>query len=955
MSRRDPIPPVLAPLGALAWLRYVGSLLSPLRDSVTRGLARAGRAAAWWCAVALLTLTSKVVRQTASASSPGDSEPTPEPTMVVTAAGIRVRDKRKVRPEPAASPPPVLAPSPTAPSAYAMLRSWWALLGWLLLKSKRRSVPPCLDAADLGRQVSTDPVRRLVVLDRHAVGVDVEAFLALAADEQAGDWRVPVAFWLRDHLPAAARVSLVTRELAASAQPPGRLSVVLRVAAATADALPDADARAILGTAMALARRDIDPYAYSGDVILARTLAVRLLVERPELDDLLLTTIGLQAGLASTPDAGPIELRLLALAVRERAPDAGAALAAAAVAAEVAPEDLEVQARRADRPLRRPARMRRLRRPGAPLARLWRAVTFVIPWLWPVLATGAVATAADRLGWTVVPRNVGVEETIAALALVATVNVFTVQLSAQRLPGVVARYAAQPASLHASYSAALMALVLAVAPETPEPFAAARSWAPVVALGVFVVTFLFALLRFQQQSDSARAAAAHVRTILPRARAAGRRMGRYQARAAAMKDALEAAPGVTLNVDEVHGEWRTLLLARRRGLLVPRRRDLRVLLSSAPFFAGMRLRLFVGLGRLVRDGAHLGALVPAANQAVDRRTVRRAHRRLRIMSADDIEDVQRATIALVELGLRLVDEGDVGTAERVCRSVVRLVDEHTAAARGVRRAGYRREVARAGVTAAGLRGDALEARAARRLDDDQLAPVIPALQSALLLGARAQLQPEQHGFDVVANLLAPLLDATTEADGALAYLPVAVPRSQRADARAHGLAELLRAVGVRAAEIGAATPFELVLNELDQLAAQSRGAAIAVRTTSALGATAARMDAQLAVRALSRVVQQASRASQPDVVRRRGLWRVGAAALAAGTLSVAVRAARLVEEHGDTTALRADAEQSDLLTEEAFTASINGSYLGDSDLDALANFGRFLGTLAPLLSATTAT
>lgn len=963
-GRRD-VPSGLAPLSARGWLRYrVRLLRRPVLAEAARRLGSIKRGAAWRCAVALMMLTGWLVRRTQkppttplSEAEPSD-ELVPEPATTVTPSGIRVHDKRKVRAAPTSPPEAAAFPKEDgalASAVQAVLRPSWVVLGRLLMVSERRSLPNGVSAGSLGRQVGTDALRRLVVRDRHSDAVDVEGVLALVADEQHGDWRRPVQFWIRNHVSAAARAALVTRDLAAAtAQPRGRLSALLRIAAETTDALPDADARRLFGVALALARRDIDPYGYSGDIVLARSLVVRLLVERPELDDQLLATIALQAGLVSTPAEGPIEVRLLALAVRERAPDAGAALAAAGTAAKITPEHLEAHAKRADRPLRRPPGVRRLKRLRTPFARIRRVVAFVAPWLWPIAATAGVAVASDRLQWTARPTAVGLEETVAALALVATVNVFTVQLSAQRLPGVVARYAAQPASLHASYSAALFALALVVAPPT-RTFATARSWAPVVALGVFVVTFLFALLRFQQQSDAARAAAAHVRVVLPRARAAGRRFGRLQAAAAGMRDALDGLASVTTSPNEVYGEWRTLLLARNRGLLAPRRRDLRKLLASAPFSHGMRLRLFVGLGVVVRDGEHLGALVPAVQQSVDRRTIRLAHRRLRIVSADEVEDVQRATIALVELALRLADEGDVGTAERVCRSAVLLVDEHVAAVRAARRRGYQRELARAGVSAAGLRSDAVVTQASRRLDDDQLAPVVPALRSALLFGARAKLQPERHGFDVHANLLEPLLDATVEGDGALAYLPFAVPRSEVGDGQALELAELLRSVGVRSVELGAAMPYALVLDELDRLAARGGNcAAVAVRTTSELAATTARVDSHFAGIALPHLVRQAAHAGTPEIARRRGLWRVGAAALAAGTLSVAVRVAQVVHEYGDTTALRQDADARELVTQEAFLASITGGYLGDRDRDALANYGRFLEALAPILGGATA-
>jgi hypothetical protein len=439
------------------------------------------------------------------------------------------------------------------------------------------------------------------------------------------------------------------------------------------------------------------------------------------------------------------------------------------------------------------------------------------------------------------------------------------QLSAQRLGGVVARYAAQPASLQASYSAALAAVVLAVVPALPDPFDAVRSWVGLAALGVFAVTFLFALLRFQRQSDAARAAAAHVRVILPGARAAGRRLGRLQARAVELRDALDAVPMVTTSIDEVHGEWRTLIVAPSRGLLVPRRRDLRALLSRRAFTGGLRLRLFVGLGKLVRVGEHLGALVPPVDQGVDRWTRWRTRRRLLVVRSDDVEDVQRSAIALVQLALQLAEAGDVGTAERVCRSVVELVTAHTAAARGARTAAFRRHAVRAGAAETGPRGEWLTAQAARRSNDDELVPVVPALGSMVRLVAQAQVGPERHRFEVSTNLLIPLLDAAVEADGTLQMFSFAAGSSGD-DARTLGRTELLRLVGVRAVELRAETAFAGVLHQLDRMVEDGERES-AAHATSVLAATTARSDPRLAALAVRRFVGQVGSGAEASVMR----------------------------------------------------------------------------------------
>ena len=110
---------------------------------------------------------------------------------------------------------------------------------------------------------------------------------------------------------------------------------------------------------------------------------------------------------------------------------------------------------------------------------------------------------------------------------------------------------------------------------------------------------------------------------------------------------------------------------------------------------------------------------------------------------------------------------------------------------------------------------------------------------------------------------------------------------------------------MRAVELGAWDAFHGVLRELDDMADEGKDEReAAAHTTSVLAATTARSDARLATRAVRRFVLQAGTGAESSLTRRRGLWRVGAAALAAGTSSVAVDVTLLLAGLGDAPAVR---------------------------------------------------
>jgi len=959
----------LEPLRFVQSLRYLLMLARRHEGRLTpRGLARRPRDVAWRLAGALLAASpgprgpdpgSEILPED---TAPGVDHalPVPAPARADVGQGFVIRDKRKfLRDEPKPvtatdrpADPPAAGPTGRGfrPNAGA---GWAALIGMLLAISGKASVPGRIGWIDLGQQVRLDMVRRAVVLGRRLPPAALPAVLDLAADEDCGDWRVPVALWASRCVSTTDRISLIKSTFfggSGNCAVVGRkLNVVLRIAATTAAALPEQEARALLGRALAIARSPIDPYGESGSVRNARGLVVNLLAERPELDDNIHMTLRLQAGVGVPAPGGllPLELRLLALAVRERSPDSGRALVTAGVAAGVSLADLERVGFLADQPILRPAVVHSADRGKltARAAAWFRA--FMLPWLWPPLLALVVAAGAEGHAWPAVPKTWSLSDGVVALALLATVNVFTVQLSAQRLPGVVARSAGQPWMLTSSYSCVVSSLLLLVGPDTPG-HGPGRTWATTVLFAAFVLTLLLSILQFQKRTDAARATAAYVTATLPAARAAGRAFGRTQARAAVVRDALDSVPTVTISPDEIQGEWRSLARAHRRGILSPSRRDLRILLSEPAFQAGTRLRLFVGLGTIVRVGEHFAAIVPGRDQTIDRRLERKVRRRLAVRSSSGIEDVRRGAVALVQLALDLGQAGDVGTAERVSREAVRLVAEHISAARRTRAATLRRDTARASARSSGLRAGASPTQAERRARDNELAPIVPALREVLDVAARAHLASTGR-FEAAANLITPLLDATGESDGAVSVLPFLVPQFTRGHSSPFAIMELLRLAGVRALELGASDPFRVVLDKLDRLAAQEQTADEAVLMTSILAATASGVDGAWASEALLRVPTQVEALQRTQdwasAVRRHALWRIGAAALMLGTYSVAVSAARLLHDVQDTDGVIADAADEVVLAREVARSALRGGYLRAEAKDTLANYGAFLVSL----------
>jgi hypothetical protein len=923
--------------------------------------------------------TASNENRSAAASLSSQSQAPPVKTST-TPSGMRVVDKRKAGIRPAAAdfggagaaakgpaqPRPADQAQQQGRRRRAVIRLsdavWFPMLGRLIRAGRRTPLPVASDV-DVGRYAWRRTACRQLLRDKPGRPECLSELTDLAADETAGDWRSPVVWWVKRHVQPADLARFVQAELTGSSHPAladRRLIILLRIAGHAAAALPDGDARAVIRTALACARKQVDPYAANGLTLVSRSVVTVLLEQRPEFDGIVTSTLELQAGESQMPPNRPlpVEARLLAIATRGRAPDFGVALSRAAVKAGFGLAQMEAAARLADAPLVRPPRFREPERIPAPLA----AVRFVLgrglPWLTPVVVAASVGAVTHHLRWAPAHTMISLGDSIALLALLAAVNVFTVQLSASRLPGVIARSAGQPWELFFSYSAALTLVGLSVFRAHAAWLVAATSWAALAVLVLYSVGLLLAMFRLLRRTDAGRAAGGYVARTLPMARVTGRRFGRIQARAVEMREALETVPAVRMSPDAFAGEWSRNIAARARGFFLPSRAGMRHLLADGMFGAGMRLRVFAGLGTIVGNGEDIVALIPARDQTIPQSLARRAGRTLRTRSCTRVEDVATGAVALTQMALDLANAGDIGTARTVTQNVVRLVAGHTAAARGARTQTFRRQELRSRAATGGLRGAAQAAQASARARDTSIVPVVPALRDSLRVAVQGRLESRKDLFNVPGTVIEQLLSSSGQADAAVSMVTFSVPaEADNSIAGSNVAAELLRIAGVRALELGDSTAFEQVLDQLARHSSNGAETWDAAEVTGVLAATACRFDVRLARRAIDRTLAQiavspAGEASAAALVARRRLivlWRVGAAGLACGATSVAVHAANKLFEFHAQDALDAMASDRRLITWEAARSNLRSGYLGDQAEDALTNFGTFLKDIGPVL------
>lgn len=766
-----------------------------------------------------------------------------------------------------------------------------------------------------------------------------------------GDWRLALILWVRSRFSQVELAHRIHGDITSplfNFEDLGLFTIYLKLAKDAISSYSTEQASEILSVALIWARKNINPYEPSGHKIAARSLVQGLLEQRPELDERIFSTLKLQAHDAELPSATlPIEIQLLAVALRNRANGVGTTFANAILSANFDMSRAESVARLADSTVAPTPIVHSMGKHTArrALSTLW--LQRFTPWLVPPTATAALVIATRELAWPAIKFSLGMAEAIAILALLVTVNVFTVQLSASRLPGIIARNAGRPWQLLFSYSSALTLLTIVGAKEfLSDSFPDSKEaigWGSLFAFVLSIGSLLPAMFLLLRMTDAARASANYLTAMASFARATGRDMGRIQAKAILLNSSLDSFPAATVAIDTTTGEWRTDILGRRRGFFSPSIATLRKLLNRKEFMQGMRLQLIAGVGTIVDSGVTVASLIPPKDRAVSDRLVKAANRVFSIRSSRRIEDLASGSVALTQISLDLARTGDTGTAHAVAQNALRLLSQHLSASREARISTIRSFRIWSGLPGAGT-----------NIEDD-IAPANPALRDVVRIVVHARLSSEHDRLDILETFIRPIFSMTLADDAAGLVATFGVPQDiAKIPAGIRPASELLRLAGVRALELRSRMLFNEVLNRLASLGQEKTCANQVANTCSELAATAAAFNPRwsiYATRIMAKLLtgMDGGKENPMSQLHARLLWRIGSAGLTCGAISVALNSAKLIWLGGKYNSVMEMASDEDVLSYEEAHSKMQGGYLGRSPKDSLATCGTFLSQLRPLL------
>jgi hypothetical protein len=872
-----------------------------------------------------------------------------------TELGNTVVDKRHSIPERVQSPKdPGSDTSPSGTSGeqpFKLRRTFLRGLVGYVIKWSRADVVPRIECRTLTDLLLTRPGLRAII-SRQSEGIAIADVAELVADASLGDWRAAAYMWIREVADPRAVADVVSTEIEAETNNAKR-ALYLRAIPKVAEVLSDAQARALLNYLLSIVDKSIDPYTANGDVLLGRRCVSSLLRQRPELEEIVL------ARLDNDNDAEDrtvrTELRLLAVALRERGLSAATVFANAVSRARLDEDDIDSLARLADAPLDASLRVDSSAdslalNPGANLRRL----------AMPVVGLAVVslcALLAQHLLPRVQPIYVQVAPAIATLALLATVQVFAGNLSGSRLPSAIARYTSQSWQLDGAYFASVALIFLAVFPTTAAVSAAwatPRNWLSTGALVFWTCMLLMALLTVFRRVDASRAAAGFLSAKKRRARVVGRRFGRYQAMAAELTSMAGSSTPLEIRVDAVPDVWDQPIVATARGVFLPKRRSFLRLMSSEPVRAGLKVRFTVVLASTVNRYDTIAHVVPLRDQGIDRRWLRRARKAMKVHRVSAFDDVRSAATALSKLSSDLAAGNDIGTAHQVAQSLTAFVNYHVLCTRQSRQRQLRRWWLR----------EYVRDRSSDRLDinspssmrapfkvksADTPTTVNFVLREILDIATRTAITASGPAFDVPEYIVRSLLRSNTHEEHGVNVVSATVGAYDiRSSAEVFGAVRILRVAGLRALEQRQAISFNLLLDRIVALRLDDDASRIQAQNLVVdLTGYACRYGSDLAISGCA-ALQQLHRSPPPaDVgtLDSRGaydFWMVGGAALAVGALSVAVATAKVCEQQGWGARIADASKEYDVLDTLASRAELIGNYLGVLPRDALATFGRFL-------------
>jgi hypothetical protein len=748
---------------------------------------------------------------------------------------------------------------------------------------------------------------RVIVLGLAPQGIPVRDLL----DQVTGpELRVPVADAIGRCADVIARSEFLYQAICLSGPEVSRdqRAAVLIAAARTADTLLSTQARQILVQCLILAGQPVDPYEQPDLELLGRRSATAILQEHPALDVVVHDRV--TAGVWSA-DA---EILAAALVGRPRGraeaiadflgrwgPAPAMALRFAAAVdvtrtATEAPRIVKIGDNRRWTAFRRIA-AEAVKKFGAPLVV---AVTVYVAW---------------RLRLSGAPLRPALGEALAALAVVAAIHVVSAQLAAARLDGVLARHSTSSIPLAVSYwSAVLMAASASALQHSRLDQAVA--WGATVSTVLFAAGAVAAAWSLVRQTDPARAAELFADNRASFYRRSGKRQGRFQARARVFREGAARLGFISLTSEPVYVERRTPIVTARRGAHVPSLRRLRRIQSRPLWSDGhVRLQVLALVGTIVSAGSEIGAILPDASSEVPPAERRRAAKALRLHSAKRVEEAAEGAVVLTDVTARLARMGDHGGAERTGEALQDLLRIHLDAARRSRRG---------------------------KIATDGPLPVTPALKDTVdALTVHFRDSKSATELNVLGELLQRIVLLGNKSDAAvmliaarLSVLDATVPAVR--------IASLLRVMARSCLHADDRSLLRQVQDEARKRYGQGNMTADEfVEVGADIPALAAWIN-QPAAPAAWRRFWDSTQAMANAEVRIHGACRVGAANLAAGSITVAIDVVLSLRSAGIDLAKLADAvKNSEYVAREAWLSELGGGYLGESPKEAVGQFADF--------------
>ncbi|HEX5117138.1 MAG TPA: hypothetical protein VFW65_18270 [Pseudonocardiaceae bacterium] len=706
------------------------------------------------------------------------------------------------------------------------------------------------DLRGIGEEMRDHTTLRAIALDASAIPGSYEnAIDQVTSSPHHEIWIPAFTGWLakRDYrdqgIPEQVYNGIVMDGLAVTGRT--KLTLLLRTVRFAASTLSNSEAKEVLHQLLILARQSIDPYADPSLILLARRAAVDLLALRPDLDEKLHSILDEER---RTPLSAKeldtrknIYISLHAMGLRSRTPDGGQSLIATINAAKISGDGVASYARLANSAINRQSRPVTFATRGALLVAVLAIASALLPFVIAPSAAFLIGLYAYGARWRIPPVVPGLGDGIAALAALVTVNVFTVQLASARLPGIIARGAAQLWYLTVSYAASLWLLAVTLIPIRPGRLVSAVSWSSIASLVIFAISLLLAVVRIVNRTDAAKAVDAFLASKIRDYRSSGRKHRRIQARALSLREALGSIATVVVSVESMVGEYSTTIRSEMRGFLNPDVHHLRRLLRDPTFSRGTILRIVHPIGVIASAHDKLASVVPGQSETVSKATTRRASNALSITTSADVEEVSVAAVAIVALAIELAAKGEAATADSLGRSLVTLLADHMREARS-----SRFEVAKMGrmrvtVLESGyrMRRQAPSATIPAYTNDAQIAPVVPAVRdtiTALIRHLRTGAEASTH---VINAILKELLDASGQADAVIEMVATAAHVNQQANEDTdRRLLEILRLAGLRALELDATSAWDLVIRQIEAFTRKELAFSEAMSSSYSAGASA---------------------------------------------------------------------------------------------------------------------